>query len=154
VEAGSNTSTVTLRIVGGDEEGNLKSETAKYGLKSQVPRDSDPRKTALARASSTYKRQTRPLVREGAPQEQDRNRHTINKYLVISDFQYFYNKTYLNLQNNLCKLVLKPVRAVSWLLRLGAGSSEQRLGNFYKTFVPGKASPEKIFLKVSSVLPC
>jgi hypothetical protein len=32
--------------------------------KSQVPRDSDPRKTTLARASSTYKRQTRPCVRE------------------------------------------------------------------------------------------
>jgi hypothetical protein len=44
----------------------------------------DPRKTALARASSTYKRQTWPLVREGAPQEQDRNCHTINKYLIVS----------------------------------------------------------------------
>jgi hypothetical protein len=32
---------------------------------------------------STYKRQTRPLVREGAPQEQDRNCHTSNKYLVM-----------------------------------------------------------------------
>jgi hypothetical protein len=31
-----------------------------------------PRNTALARASSIYKRQTRPLVREGAPQKQDR----------------------------------------------------------------------------------
>jgi hypothetical protein len=40
---------------------------------SRVPRDSDPRKTALARASSIYKRQTRPLIREGAPQKQDRN---------------------------------------------------------------------------------
>jgi hypothetical protein len=35
VEAGSNTSTVILRIVGGDEKGSLKSETAKYGRKSQ-----------------------------------------------------------------------------------------------------------------------
>jgi hypothetical protein len=40
---------------------------------SRVPRDSDQRKTTLARASSIYKRQTRPLVREGAPQKQDRN---------------------------------------------------------------------------------
>jgi hypothetical protein len=40
--------------------------------------DSDPKMTALARASSTYKGQTRPLVREGAPQEQDRNCHTCN----------------------------------------------------------------------------
>jgi hypothetical protein len=58
VEAGSNTSTVTLRVVGGDEKGSLKSETVK--------RDSDPRKTTLASASSIYKRQTRPLVREDA----------------------------------------------------------------------------------------
>jgi hypothetical protein len=38
---------------------------------SRVARDSFPRKTALARASSIYKRQTRPHVREGAPQKQD-----------------------------------------------------------------------------------
>jgi hypothetical protein len=38
VEAGSNTSTVTLRIIGGDEKGSLKSETVKYGLKSQGTR--------------------------------------------------------------------------------------------------------------------
>jgi hypothetical protein len=38
---------------------------------------SDPRKTVLARASSTYKRQTRPLVREGAPQKQDSNCQTV-----------------------------------------------------------------------------
>jgi hypothetical protein len=31
VEAGSNTSTVSLRVVGGDEKGSLKSETVKYG---------------------------------------------------------------------------------------------------------------------------
>jgi hypothetical protein len=35
VEAGSNTSTVTLRVVGGDKKGNLKSETVKYGRNSQ-----------------------------------------------------------------------------------------------------------------------
>jgi hypothetical protein len=34
VEAGSNTSTVTLRVVGGDEKGSLKSETVIYGRKS------------------------------------------------------------------------------------------------------------------------
>jgi hypothetical protein len=38
VEVGSNTSTVTLRVVGGDENGNLKSETVKYGRKSQGTR--------------------------------------------------------------------------------------------------------------------
>jgi hypothetical protein len=31
VVAGSNTFTVTLRVVGGDEKGSLKSETVKYG---------------------------------------------------------------------------------------------------------------------------
>jgi hypothetical protein len=31
VDAGSNTSTVTLQVVGGDERGSLKSETVKYG---------------------------------------------------------------------------------------------------------------------------
>jgi hypothetical protein len=38
VEAGSNTSTVTLRVVGGDERGSLKSESVKYGRKSQGTR--------------------------------------------------------------------------------------------------------------------
>jgi hypothetical protein len=35
VKAGSNTSTVTLRVVGGDEKGSLKSETVNYGHESQ-----------------------------------------------------------------------------------------------------------------------
>jgi hypothetical protein len=34
VDAGSNTSTVSLRVVGIDEKGSLKSETVKYGHKS------------------------------------------------------------------------------------------------------------------------
>jgi hypothetical protein len=38
VEAGSNTSTVTLRVVRGDEKGSLKSETVKYGCESQGTR--------------------------------------------------------------------------------------------------------------------
>jgi hypothetical protein len=33
--AGSNTSTVTLRVVGGDEKGSLESETVKYSLEFQ-----------------------------------------------------------------------------------------------------------------------
>jgi hypothetical protein len=60
VEAGSNTSTVTLRVVGGDEKGSLKCETVKYGPKYQRTRT---RETL----------QTHPLVREGARQNQDRN---------------------------------------------------------------------------------
>jgi hypothetical protein len=38
VEAGSNTSTVTLRVVGGDKEGSLKSETVEYGREFQGTR--------------------------------------------------------------------------------------------------------------------
>jgi hypothetical protein len=35
MEAGSNTSTMTLRVVGGDERGSLKSESVKYGHESK-----------------------------------------------------------------------------------------------------------------------
>jgi hypothetical protein len=63
VEAGSNTSTVTLRVVGGDEKGSLK------GLG-----------TTLAKASGTYKRQTRPLVREGVPRNEERNCQTYSVF--------------------------------------------------------------------------
>jgi hypothetical protein len=38
VEAGSNTSAVTLRVVGGDEMESLKSETVKYGREPQETR--------------------------------------------------------------------------------------------------------------------
>jgi hypothetical protein len=34
VEAGSNTSTAALRVLGGDEKGSLESETVKYGHES------------------------------------------------------------------------------------------------------------------------
>jgi hypothetical protein len=38
VEAGSSTSTLALRFVGGDEKGSLKTETVKYGHESQGTR--------------------------------------------------------------------------------------------------------------------
>jgi hypothetical protein len=38
VEAGSNTSTVTLRVVGGDEKGSLEPETVNYGHESHGSR--------------------------------------------------------------------------------------------------------------------
>jgi hypothetical protein len=41
VEAGSNTSTVTLRVIGGDEKGSLKTETVKYGREIQGTRTRD-----------------------------------------------------------------------------------------------------------------
>jgi hypothetical protein len=52
VEAGSNTSTVTLRVVGCDEKGSLKTDSK---ILSRDPKDTDLRKTALARTSSIYK---------------------------------------------------------------------------------------------------
>jgi hypothetical protein len=79
MEAESNTSTVTLRVVGGDEHGSLKSEAVKYCRESQ--------------GTQTKERQTRPLVREGAPEEQDRNWHTSNKNLVVSPKWVLYSKT-------------------------------------------------------------
>jgi hypothetical protein len=41
VEVGSNTSTVTLRVVGGDEKGSLRSDTVKYGREFQGTRTQD-----------------------------------------------------------------------------------------------------------------
>jgi hypothetical protein len=38
VKAGSNNSTVALRVVGGDKQESLKSETVKYGRESQGTR--------------------------------------------------------------------------------------------------------------------
>jgi hypothetical protein len=38
VEVESNTSTVNLRVVGGDEKGSLESETVKYGHESHETR--------------------------------------------------------------------------------------------------------------------
>jgi hypothetical protein len=72
---------------------NGKSQMWDSKIWSRVPRASDPRMTALARTSSSCKRQTRPLVREGAPQVQDRNCHTSNKYLVVSPRWVLYTKT-------------------------------------------------------------
>jgi hypothetical protein len=63
-----------------------KSQIWESKIWSQVPSDLDPRKTALARASSIYKRQTHPLVRESAPQKQDRNcQRLINIFSLAPD---------------------------------------------------------------------
>jgi hypothetical protein len=75
VEAESNTSTVTLRVVGGDEKGSLKSETVKYGRESQGTRI---RERLRWQGPAAYtKDSTRPIVREGALQKQDRNCQTV-----------------------------------------------------------------------------
>jgi hypothetical protein len=54
-----------------------KSQIWESKIWSRVPRDSEPRKTALARASSMYIWQTRSLVREETSQKQDRNCQTV-----------------------------------------------------------------------------
>jgi hypothetical protein len=78
VEAASNTSTVTLRVVGGDEKGRLKSETVKYG---REYKGTQTRETLRWQGPVAYTKdrsvRTRPLVREGAPQKQDRNCQTV-----------------------------------------------------------------------------
>jgi hypothetical protein len=69
-EAGSNTSIVTLRVVGGDEMGRLKSERLKYGREFQGTRTWQRLRWQKPAA---YKKQTSPLVREGAAQKQASN---------------------------------------------------------------------------------
>jgi hypothetical protein len=66
VEAGSNTSTVTLRVVGGDEKGSLKSETVKYGQESYGTRTQE---TLRWREPAAYKKDRPVLSLERAPQK-------------------------------------------------------------------------------------
>jgi hypothetical protein len=64
VEAGSNTSTVTLRVVGGDEKGSLKSDTVKYGRESQGTRT---RERLRWQAPAAYTKDRPILSSERAP---------------------------------------------------------------------------------------
>jgi hypothetical protein len=70
VEAGSNTSTVTLRVVAGDEKGSLKSETVKYGHESKGPRT---RERLCWRGPVTYTKDRLVFSSDRAPQKHDRN---------------------------------------------------------------------------------
>jgi hypothetical protein len=77
VEAGSNTSTVALRVVGGDEKGSFESETVKYGHESHGSRT---RKCLRWRGPGAIaKRQTSPLVRESSPHQQTSNCLTVTE---------------------------------------------------------------------------
>jgi hypothetical protein len=58
VDAGSNTAIVTLRVVGGDEKGSLRSETLKYGSESQGTRT---RKRLRWQGPAPYKKD-RPVL--------------------------------------------------------------------------------------------
>jgi hypothetical protein len=74
VEAGLNSSTVNLRVVGGDENGSLKSETAKYGRESQGTRT---RGRLRCQGPSAYKKTDPSSRQRGPPQKQDRNCQTV-----------------------------------------------------------------------------
>jgi hypothetical protein len=64
VEAGSNTSTVTLRVAGGDENGSLKTETVKYGREIQGNRT---RERLRWRGPAAYTKDRPVLSSERAP---------------------------------------------------------------------------------------
>jgi hypothetical protein len=66
VEAGSNTSTVTLRVVRGDEKGSLKSETVKYGRESQ---GTQTRERLRWQGPAAYTKERPVLSSERAPQK-------------------------------------------------------------------------------------
>jgi hypothetical protein len=75
VEAGSNTATVTLRVVGGDEKGSLKSETVKYGRESQGNRT---RERLYWQGPAAYTKDSPVLSSERAPHK--------NKTETIKDY--------------------------------------------------------------------
>jgi hypothetical protein len=74
VEAGSNTSTVTLRVVGGDGKGSLKSETVKYGLKFQ---GTWTRERLRWQGPAAYTKDRPVLSSKWAPLKQDCNCQTV-----------------------------------------------------------------------------
>jgi hypothetical protein len=80
VEAGSNISTVTLRVVGGDEKGSLNSETVKYGHESQETRIRGLRWRGLA----AYTKDRPVLLSESAPHKNKTVTVKSNKYLVMN----------------------------------------------------------------------
>jgi hypothetical protein len=81
VEAGSNTSTVTLRVVGGDEKGSLNCESVKYGGDTQGART----KERLRWQGPAADIKVRPVLSsERAPHKRNRNCHTSNEDLVVS----------------------------------------------------------------------
>jgi hypothetical protein len=69
VEAGSNTSTATLRVVGGDENRSLKFETVKYETRT--------RERLRWRRPAAYTKDRPILSSEKAPHKNDRNCQTV-----------------------------------------------------------------------------
>jgi hypothetical protein len=74
---GANTSTVTLRVVGGGEKGSLKCGTVKYGRKSQGTRI---RETLRWEVSAAYIKDRTVFSSERAP---DKNKTVTVKQLVM-----------------------------------------------------------------------
>jgi hypothetical protein len=73
VETGSNTSTVTLRVIGGNEKGRLKTETVKYGREIQGTRTQE---RLRSRGLAAYTKDRPVLSSERAP---DKNKTVIVK---------------------------------------------------------------------------
>jgi hypothetical protein len=91
VEAGSNTSTVILRVVGGDEKWSVESKTVKYGHGSHGTRT---RKWLRWRGPGALTN-NRPVLssERESPYQQTRNCLTVTKDLVLSPRWVLYSKT-------------------------------------------------------------
>jgi hypothetical protein len=74
---------VTLRVVGGDEKGSLKSETVKYGHESQGTRARE----RVPGEGQQHIQKTDPSTRQrGRPTKQDHNcQRVINIWLLVPD---------------------------------------------------------------------
>jgi hypothetical protein len=81
VEAGSNTSTVTLRVVGGDKKGSLKCERVQYGRETQGARTKERLRW---KGPAAYIKVRPALSSERAPhkKKKKRNCHTSNNYMA------------------------------------------------------------------------
>jgi hypothetical protein len=86
VEAGSNTSTVTLRVVGADEKGSLKSESVKYGREIQGTRTRE----RLPGEGEQYIQKTDPSSRQrGRPTKPRPQLSNSNKYMGLDAKTYW-----------------------------------------------------------------
>jgi hypothetical protein len=90
VEAGSNTSSVILRVEGGDEKGSLKSETIKYDHESQGTRTRE----RLPGKGQQHVQNTDPSARQKErPTSTSLQLSDSNKDLVVSSRWVLYSKT-------------------------------------------------------------
>jgi hypothetical protein len=84
VEAGSNTSTVTLRVVGGDEKGSLEFETVKFWPENDCTGEGKQQ----LQTTAPYSRQ------KNRPKSTNPQLSESNKNLVVSPRWMFYSKRY------------------------------------------------------------